>query len=289
MKRREMLLTAGAAWIGASAFPLRWASGADGGSKKVLYFTRSAGFEHSVVHREGGKLAHSEQVLVDLGKKHGYEVVCSKDGRVFDGDLDQYEAIAFYTSGDLTQPVQGRDEPPMTKRGLARLLEAIAAGKGFVAFHAATDSFHSPPGKPTDYISMLGGEFVTHGNQQEATLKVTSPDFPGLEGLGESLRLLEEWYTQKDFAKDLHVIHVMETAGMQDDCYKRPPFPATWARKHGKGRVFYTALGHREDVWTNETFQKIVIGGFSWVLGHAQFDPVPNIDKVTPKANQLKS
>jgi type 1 glutamine amidotransferase len=288
MKRRDLLLT-GAAFLGASALPARWIPAAQSATRKILYFTRSAGFEHSVVHREGGKLAHSEQVLVDLGKKHDYEVVCSKDGRVFDGDLDQFEAIAFYTSGDLTQPVQGRDEPAMTKRGLSRLLEAVAGGKGFVAFHAATDSFHSPPEKPTDYIAMLGGEFVTHGNQQEAALKITSPNFPGNEGLGDSIKFMEEWYAQKNFAKDLHVIHVMETGGMHDDCYKRPPFPATWARKQGKGRVFYTALGHREDVWTNATFQKIVVGGFGWVLGHIDFDPVANIDQVTPKANQLKT
>ena len=57
---------------------------------------------------------------------------------------------------------------------------------------------------------------------------------------------------------------------------------------HGKGRVFYTSLGHREDVWTNPTCQKVVLGGFAWALGNVEADVSPNIEKVTPGAWQLK-
>lgn len=289
MKRREMLLAAGACALGLSAFPMGWTAAADNKKKKILYFTRSAGFEHSVVQRNGGKLSHSEKILQDLGKKNGLDIVCSKDGRVFDDDLDQFDAIAFYTSGDLTLPVKGRDEPPMTERGKQRFLDAIAAGKGFVAFHAATDSFHSPASKVSDYVQMVGGEFVVHGDQQEATMTVVSPDFPGIKGLGASFRWMEEWYTLKNFAKDLHVILVQETAGMKDKCYQRPPFPATWARMHGKGRVYYTSLAHRENVWANPLFHQIILGAFSWVLGHVDAEIKPNIDQVTPKASVMPS
>ena len=289
MKRRDLLSATGAAAVGLSAFPLRWVPAADEKKRKILYFTRSAGFEHSVVHREGNNLSHSEKVLTEMCKKPGIEVVCSKDGRVFDGDLDQFDAIAFYTSGDLTQPITGRDEPPMTLGGKKRLLGAIAEGKGFLAFHAANDSFHSQGGRIDPYIAMLGGEFVTHGSQQEATMKVTSPKFPGVEGLGDSFRMMEEWYALNNFAKDLHVILVQETGGMKDACYQRPPFPATWARKHHKGRVFYTSLGHREDVWTGRTFQQIVLGGLAWVLGNVEADVTPNVAQVTPKADQMKN
>jgi type 1 glutamine amidotransferase len=158
-----------------------------------------------------------------------------------------------------------------------------------VAFHAANDSFHSAPGKISDFIAMLGGEFVTHGNQQKAKMKLVSPEFPGTQDLGDGFEMLEEWYALNNFAKDLHVILVQETAGMKDACYQRPPFPATWARKHGKGRVFYTSLGHREDVWTSKIFQQIVLGGFAWAMGHVEADVPANIDKVTPKANEMKN
>jgi type 1 glutamine amidotransferase len=287
MKRREMLKAASLAALGLSAFPLRWAA-AEEKKQKVLYFTRSAGFEHSVVHREGDQLAHSERVLTEMGKRAGFEVECTKDGRVFDGDLDQYDAIAFYTSGDLTRPNK-RQTPPMTPEGKQKLLEAIAAGKGFVGFHACTDSFHSRGGEIDPYIAMVGGEFVTHGAQQEASLIISSR-FPGAGELGcaEGLSFTEEWYASKNFAKDLHVILVQETKYMKGDCYQRPDFPCTWARMHGKGRVYYTSLGHREDVWTNPFFQTIVLGGFAWAMGNRDHDAKPNIDRVTPKANQLK-
>ncbi len=287
MKRREMLKAASLAALGLSAFPLRWVAAAEGKKQKVLYFTRSAGFEHSVVHREGDQLAHSERVLTEIGKRAGFEVECTKDGRVFDGDLDQYDCIAFYTSGDLTRP-NDRQTPPMTPEGKQKLLDAIAAGKGFVGFHACTDSFHSRGDRIDPYIAMVGGEFVTHGAQQEASLIISS-HFPGAGDLGcaEGISFTEEWYASKNFAEDLHVILVQETKYMTGDCYQRPDFPCTWARRHGKGRVFYTSLGHREDVWTNPFFQTIALGGFAWAMGNRDHDVKPNIDRVTPKANQL--
>jgi len=286
MRRRDMLLATGAAALGLSAFPFRWAAGQQNLGLKVLYFTRSAGFEHSVVKREGTELSHSEKIMVEVGKRHGVEVVCTKDGSVFDGDLDQYAAIAFYTSGDLTKEKEGQDKP-MTPQGKQNLLDYVAGGKGFVGLHAANDSFHSKGDQIDPYIEMIGGEFVSHGPQQKAVNRIVSPNFPGMEGLGDKIEYLEEWYAAKNFNPDLHVILVQETKGMEGRDYQRPPFPATWARKHGKGRVFYTSLGHREDVWTDEVFQQIVVGGFSWVMGEADADVTPNMKQVTPQADQL--
>jgi len=293
MRRRDMLKATGLALAGLSTFPLRWAK-ANETKKKILYFTRSQGFQHSPVARpKPDELSFSEKLLVEGGKKHGVEVVCTKDGSVFDGDLDQYDAFAFYTQGDLTSPKSLDGAPPMTSAGKKKFLEAIHGGKGFIGFHSASDTFHSKgrqfenQTKLDPYIAMLGGEFVVHGHQQKATMHVASPHFPEMSGI-EDFAILEEWYALKNFAKDLHVILVQETAGMTDDCYQRPPFPATWARKCGNGRVFFTSLGHREDVWTNPTCQKIVLGGFAWVLGMADADVTPNIDQVTPGASHLK-
>jgi len=291
MKRREFLLCAGAA-LGASWFSLD-ALAAEVKKRKVLYFTRSQGFEHGPVVRKDGREAFSEKVLTEMGARAGFEVVCTKDGRLFDGDLSQYDAFAFYTSGDLTQPDKRRNDPPMSPAGKKRLLDAVAAGKGFVGFHSATDSFHSAgPRDETSpqfdpYIAMLGGEFISHGAQQEATLRNTSPQFPGMEGIPAAWRLMEEWYTLKNFAKDLHVILVQDTEGMKGDMYQRPPFPATWARKHHNGRVFYTSFGHRDDIWTNPQVQQVILGGFAWAMRRKEADVTPNIDRVTPKANQV--
>ncbi len=294
MKRRDLLKAASAAAVGCLAFPLRWTFAADGRKQRILYFTRSAGFEHSVVHRDGDNLSHSEKIMIELGQKTGFDVDCSKDGSLFDGDLNKYDAIAFYTSGDLTQP-DALKTPPMTLKGKKNLLDAIAGGKGFIGFHAATDSFHSPgPGNENTevidpYIQMIGGEFVSHGPQQDAkiTLAAKFPGAPPIE-VGQSVSLMEEWYASKNFAKDMRVILIQETTGMQGDVYQRPNFPCTWARKHDKGRVFYTSLGHREDVWTNPMFQALTLGGLAWAMGNVEADVTPNFDQATPQGRQMK-
>jgi type 1 glutamine amidotransferase len=293
MDRRDMLRTAGAAVLVASSFPLHWAAAAEKKKQKVLYFTRSAGFEHDVVKLKNGKPSFTDRILTELGKRHGFDVVCTKDGRVFDSDLDQYDAIAFYTSGVLTKPNEAKT-PPMSTKGKKKLLSAIAAGKGFVGFHSATDSFHSKgprnenQTKVDPYIAMLGGEFIVHGDQQEAIIRAASHKFPGVKQFGQVQKLKEEWYTLKNFAKDLHVILIEDNEGMKNDCYQRPPFPMTWARMHKKGRVFYTSFGHRDDIWTNPLVQGIITGGLAWAMGNVKVDVTSNIDKVTPQASQLK-
>jgi type 1 glutamine amidotransferase len=116
---------------------------------------------------------------------------------------------------------------------------------------------------------------------------VTSPSFPGAEGLKKSFRLLDEWYAMKGFAENMHVILAQDSEGMEGPMYQRPPFPSTWARHSGKGRVFYTAMGHREDVWLNPVFQRVLLGGIAWAMGNVNADVAPNVGKVTPQANQL--
>src|SRR5258708_6995073 len=71
--------------------------------RKILMFTKSAGYEHSAIHREGGKLGFAEKVLTDLGERNEIEVTCTKDGTVFTADnIAKYDAFFFYTTDDLT-------------------------------------------------------------------------------------------------------------------------------------------------------------------------------------------
>lgn len=251
-------------------------------AKKVLFFTKSSGFQHSVITRQGEELAHAERILVELGKKHGFEVVPSKDGRMFDPDkIGQWDAFAFYTTGDLTQA--GTDgQPPMSPAGKQALLEAIRGGKGFVGFHCASDTFHSRGDQVDEFITMVGGEFSGHGAQQEAKITVVDPKFPGAGAFGSEFELMEEWYAQRNINDDLHVLMVQNTEGMEGPDYQRPNYPMTWARQEGDGRVFYTAMGHREDVWENPRFQELAIGGLKWVTGQAEADVTPNVTRITP-------
>src|SRR5262249_17755735 len=133
---------------------------------------------------------------------------------------------------------------------------------------------------------MIGGEFSKHGEQQKAWMRVVDPDFPGLKGV-KDFEKHEEWYSIKNFAPDLHVILVQDTTGMRNLDYERPNFPATWARMHEKGRVCYTSMGHREDVWESKLFQDLLMGGLSWALGNAKADLKPNLAQAAPKASEL--
>lgn len=291
LSRRDTLKLLGAAAIAGSVFPLVKARPEDKPKRKILFFTKSSGFEHPVIKRKGDELGLAEKTLVDLGKKHGFDVTATKDGSVFDGDLSGYSAFFFYTTGNLLEA--GNDKtPPMSAKGKEALLGLVQAGKGFLGSHCASDTFHSGKAfevqaKPDPYIAMLGGEFIRHGPQQEARVKVTDSKFPGLKGAGESFKIMEEWYSLKNFASDLHVVHVLETEGMNGSDYNRPPFPLSWARKHGKGRVFFTAMGHRDDVWTSPLFQEMLLGAVSWSVGDVEADIPPNLEQVAPKAGVM--
>jgi type 1 glutamine amidotransferase len=104
---------------------------------------------------------------------------------------------------------------------------------------------------------------------------------------GEGFDLTDEWYSLKNFASNMHVLLVQETAGMTGAPYQRPAYPATWAKMHGTGRVFYTSMGHREDVWENPIFQDILFGGISWAVRNVNSRTAPNISKITPDCGTM--
>jgi type 1 glutamine amidotransferase len=298
MNRRELMAMAGAMAMAATGVSSGRAAAAP--KRRILFFSKSSGFEHPVIKRAGDAPSFVEKILTELGSSHGFEIVSTKDGGVFTPEnLAGYDAFFFYTTGDLTQPSKD-GSPPMTPEGKAAFLEAVRNGKAFIGTHSATDTFHTQPDPPDrsnryvshgdavdPYIAMIGGEFIKHGHQQKARLRATDLRFPGCQALGEGFEMMEEWYSLKEFRKDLHVLLVQETAGMTDPEYQRGPYPATWARMHGKGRVFYTSLGHREDVWTSEIFRSILLGGIAWAVGNVEADVSPNLEKAAPRHGEL--
>jgi hypothetical protein len=247
------------------------------------------------VKRKDGELSLAERIATELGGKLNIEVVCEKDGRCFlSKEFPTFDGFLFETQGNLGAEKSLDGAPPVPPEGKKALLEAIEGGKGFVGCHCASDTYHSAgdafetqnPTVRDPYILMLGGEFIKHGKQQNATMRVVDRAFPGIKGQSD-FKLYEEWYSLKNFAPDLHVILVQESKGMEGFEYKRPDFPATWARMHGKGRVFFTSMGHRDEVWKDSIFQTLLTGALSWTLGRVIADVSPNIDKVTPGANDL--
>jgi type 1 glutamine amidotransferase len=338
VQRRDFLKAwgLGAAGLAVSPFLGRvMAAEAGGPRKKILFFTKSAGFEHDGVKRKSADgFGFAEKWLIETGEKNGFDVTVSKDGTLFKdpATIAKYDAFAFYTTGDLTKesdkykqvPKLGPDGKPMKdakgkavmqngdllykeqgmgEDGKANFLNAIReAGKGFIGFHSATDTCHSKGHQKGEmirdvdeaghdafdpYIQMIGGEFIVHGAQQKATLKTIDPKFPGAAAY-DNEQFQEEWYSLKNFSPDLHVVLAQDCTGMKGDMYQRALYPETWARLHGKGRVFYTSMGHRQDVWERPEFQGLVVGALKWITGQVEVDVTPNIKQVTPEADPKK-
>jgi hypothetical protein len=267
-------------------------------SKSLLVFTKSSGFEHQVVKRTDGKLSIVETTITELGKKNGFQVQCSKDGRIFySPEFHSFQSVLFFTTGDLTQ--SGTDKnPPMSPAGKQTLLDTINGGMGFAGVHAASDTFHTQPdsedratryvayGEKADpYLRMLGAEFITHGSDprlQTTNLIINDSKFPGLEGVTSPVEFNEEWYSLKDFAPDMHVLLTIDTSKLKGECYQRHPYPGAWARMQNQGRVFFTVPGDRPENWQNPFFLNHLAGGIRWILGEVNADIPTNIKTVTP-------
>jgi hypothetical protein len=293
--RRDFLRTTTAA--GAALLLSRSALSAE---KKVLLFTKSSGFEHQVIKVTDGQPSIMEAALRGLAPNNGFVLNASKDGRIFDSsEFHSYDALVFFTTGDLTTP--GTDKnPPMSPQGKQALLDAIQNGMGFVGVHAASDTFHTQPDPPDlsnryiahgeqsdPYLRMVGGEFIIHGQSkdprlQTANVVVVDPKFPGLEGVKSPVSFNEEWYSLKDFAPDMHVISVLDTSTMNGNAYKRAPYPVVWARMQGQGRVFFTAMGDRPENWSNKFMLEVLAGGIRWSTHQVDASIPPNLKTAAP-------
>src|SRR5437667_7825990 len=193
MNRRDMLRAASAATLALGGWQLRLAADdLKKNKRKLLVYTRSAGFEHSVVKLGKDGTCLVDRIFKKLGAQHGFDVHCTKDGRIFLPEtLKDFDAIFFETTEDLTKE-GGDKQPPMPKEGKQALLDFVASGKGFVGSHCASDTFHSPGHRNGDfkeqekrdpYIEMLGGEFIRHGAQQKSWMRVVDSAFPGAKGV----------------------------------------------------------------------------------------------------------
>ena len=261
---------------------------------KVLHFTRSQGFEHSPAKLLDDGTTVSGQALKDYLAGKNIEVVETQDGGMFDGDLSQYDAFVFYTSGNLLDAGGSKNDKakPMTADGLRKMITAVQEGKGFVGIHSATDTHCNGALKDdngTDlYTKFVGARFTGHGPQQFATITIVEPTaFPFLKESGKRFTTWDEWYGMGTFNKDLHVLLIQETAGMEGKDYVRPPFPATWIRKEGNGRVAYSSFGHDNRYFQNKDNVRRIAELVEWAVGRFNADMTPNIDTATPGAGDM--
>lgn len=221
---------------------------------RLLFLTHSAGFRHPVVTRpEPHVLSHAEQQLLRLTRGR-YDVLATQDcGQLTPEALDDLDVLAFYTTGEL--PI-----PPET---VTALLDWVEDGGAFVGIHCATDTWYQVP----RYMDMIGGAFDGHPWHQAVTLAVEDGDHPSTRHLGDAWELTDEIYQHRDWQRfPLAVLlrldgdEALLARGKRAD----RDVANAWWKPYGRGRVFYTALGHREEVWTSEAFQRHLLGGIEW-------------------------
>lgn len=223
---------------------------------KVLFVTHSAGFTHDVVKRaQRAVLAHAERCFVEAAAPM-FAVEATQDCAALRADrLADYAAVVFYTTGEL----------PMDDADKQALVDWVARGGAFVGVHSATDTFYEFP----PYQAMVGGVFDGHPWHEAVTIEVEDRTHPTTFHLGEAFTITDEIYQFRSWQRDaVHVLLRLSAKGVDLDKGKRADrdYALSWCRTHGEGRVFYTALGHRPEVWRDIRFLSHLVAGLRWAV-----------------------
>jgi hypothetical protein len=260
--------------------------------KRLLFLTHAALYKHS-------SLAPAEAAVVEYGKTGGFDVTVLEGYKQESAKLDlsfltpqylsQFDGLMLMTNGNL----------PLTDAQKASIVEFVRGGKGLVGVHCASLTLYDYP----EFGEVLGGYYrrsivpTTAVGQKMGVLKVEDPSHPATKILGASWTVSEEFYqfgtavwdasrpTEQisqvgrlhipmAFSRDrVHVLLSLDTdktdiGDLGAEIRKGGDYPQAWSRTFGKGRSFYTSLGHRDDIWsTDEKFRAHVTGGIRWALG----------------------
>ena len=257
--------------------------------KKLLFLTHAALYKHT-------SLGPAEKAVTELGKTGGYEVTTvegyKQDPKQLDFSfltreyLNQFDGVMMMTNGNL----------PFSDAQKKNLVDFVRGGKALIGAHCASLTFYNYP----EFGELLGGYFNRNLPQGTiAVLKVEDTRHPATKMLGTSWPLVDEFYLfgtapwdaarpdenvdvlfknkiPMGFSRDkVHVLLSLDTEHM--DMSKQPnlkrggDYPQAWTKEVGKGRTFYTSLGHRDDIWSGDAvFRAHVNGGIRWALGLEQ-------------------
>ncbi len=142
------------------------------------------------------------------------------------------------------------------------LQTAIKNGVGLAGCHGGLgDSFRND----TEYQYMVGGQFVKHpGGQVDYTVEISSPKHKITEGINDFSLNSEQYYMHIDPA--IEILATTRFSGAHDSWIEGIEIPVVWTKSYGKGRVFYSSLGHSEDIFEIPEAWKIMLRGISWAV-----------------------
>jgi type 1 glutamine amidotransferase len=207
-----------------------------------------------------------EQTLTSLGNRSGlFRIETVDDAALLTAEkLKTAKVVIFYTTGEI----------PLNVDALTRW---VKSGGAFVGIHPATDTL-----KGNDkYYGLIGAVFSDHPWNQNTTVTMKVHEtgrsaHPAARPWGASATFREEIYRYTKV--DWRNIRVLMSLDMEKTASPRrgEHVPISWVRAFGKGRVFYTSLGHRRDMWESRQYQEHLMGGIGWCLKVSRGESSPN-------------
>ncbi|MGC4015851.1 MAG: ThuA domain-containing protein [Luteolibacter sp.] len=238
-------------------------------------------------------IATGHMAFTELGKKTGaFETVVSDDLDNFEVDkLKTFDGVCFLSTTmevflphpdklKTMSPEDVKAAEEKSDRLKKNLMDFIKSGRAFIGIHAATDTFYKWP----EYGEMIGGQFDQH--PWTADVPVSIKVEPGQEKNplvamfeGKNIEFKEEIYQMKSPPYDSKKLDVVLRLDTEKSPMNRPnihrtdgDFGVSWAKHYGKGRVFYSSLGHNHDIYFNPLVLKHYLAGIQWALGDYKVD-----------------
>ena len=230
----------------------------------VLVVAQTKGFEHDSVPDAMAniyKMGH-DSGLWETVLRTDTELLTKKDLGRNSKNLGYFDALVFAsTTGELD----------LTDDQKADMMSFIKTdGKGFVGVHAALDTNYKWP----EYGEMIGGWFDQHPWMTfNAPIILEDPEFPAVKHFPHAFTKRDEIYQPKEWSRDK--VNVLLSLDPNKLDYSNNPrihrtdhdFAVAWSKTYGKGRVFYSTLGHTREAWEDPDITKMYFEAIKWVLG----------------------
>jgi uncharacterized protein len=265
-----LFLIAGVVLCGVSAAQSSTATSAASPKKHLLVLGEEKGYRHEAV-------SHAMATIERLGRETGLwettlrtdtEALTKKKLEFNAKNLNDFDAVLFFSGGILEMDEQKK----------ADFLSFVHDdGKGFIGIHSAAITFADWP----EYIDMIGGFYDEHPWMTfDAPIIVEDPNFPGMQQWPHEFVMRDEIYQMKNYSRDkLRVLMRLDVSklDMKNKQVHRTDgdFAVTWAKMYGKGRVYYTTLGHVESTWDKPEFEQMITEAIKWAMGLENADVTP--------------
>ena len=240
--------------------------------KHILVIGEEKGYRHAAVSHAMATIERlgTETGLWDSTLRTDTEALTKKNLEYNAKNLTNFDAVLFFTGGDLEMDAQQKSD---------FLTFIHDDGKGFIGIHSAAITFVDWP----EYGEMIGGYYDEHPwGTFDAPILVEDSAFPGMQRWPKSFVLRDEIYQMKNYSRDrVRVLMRLDAAkvdlGKKNVHRADRDFAVTWAKMYGKGRVYYTTLGHEQDNWDNPAFQNMLIEAVKWTTGLTNADITPRL------------